>query len=400
MKVEIKNINKTKKKVHIDLPHKMVDEAFGHIYKKIGGQAKIKGFRAGKIPSAVLDQHYGPDILMESTNWAVGQSYQKALVDNQIYPVSPPKFNVETPLEKGKPYKFSVEIEVRPEFDLKDYLGIPIKKKIATITPKEVEDELKKIQEARAQLKPAPADISLQAGHVGSIDFEGTINGKPFQGGSAKGHLLEVGKGTFLKEFEDKIIGMQTGETRKIDVSFPDNYPAPELKSQTTQFTITLHAIYEKDFPKIDDELAKDLGKDSLETVKKEISEMLTKRKERSFKNDYAEEAMDFLLKKHKMEIPEGLLEEEKKRTKKPEDEITKQIRSQFILEAVAQKEKIEVTPQELQNRVTQMAKLYGRPLPEVIEHYKKNNLFPQLASQIMIEKTIDFIIEKAKLED
>lgn len=400
MKVEIKNLNKTKKKLQIDLSHQTVDEAFGHIYKKIGNQAKVKGFRPGKIPPTVLDQHYGPDILMESTNWAVGQSYQKALVDNQIYPVSPPKFNVETPLEKGKPYQFSVEIEVRPEFDLKDYLGIPLKKKQATITPQEVEDELKKIQESHAQLKPFPSDALLQAGQVGSIDFEGTLNGKLFQGGAAKGHLLEVGKGTFLKEFEDKIIGMKAGETRQIDVTFPDHYPAPELKSQVVQFSITLHAIYEKDFPKIDDEFAKDLGKDNLETVKKEISEMLSKRKEKSFKNDYATETMDFLLKKHKMEIPEGLLEEEKKRTKKPEEEIIKQIRSQFILEAVAQKEKIEVTPQELQNRVAQMAKLYGRPLSEVVDHYKKNNLFPQLASQIMIEKTIDFIIEKAKLEE
>ena len=111
-------------------------------------------------------------------------------------------------------------------------------------------------------------------------------------------------------------------------------------------------------------------------------------------------EAREPLPAKHKMEIPEGLLEEEKKRTKKPEEEIIKQIRSQFILEAVAQKEKIEVTPKELQNRLTQLAKLYARPLQEVVEHYKKNNLFPQLASQIMIEKTIDFIIEKAKLED
>ncbi|MBI2339705.1 MAG: trigger factor [Deltaproteobacteria bacterium] len=398
MKTHLKNTTSTKKKIRLEVPVSMVNDAFDAAYKKIRAKAVVKGFRQGKVPDAMLDKHYLSDVAMESVNALVNRTWPEALKEHGLAPVLQPRFEIGVP-QKGKDFVYEVEVEVKPKFEVKDYRGIPIAKRNAVIEPKEIDVELKRLQESRAQLKPIEMDVALKKGLVATLDFTGTVDGKPFEGGSAKGHILEYGQGRFLKSFEDRIEGMKKGETRAIDVKFPDDYPEATLKGKEAKFTVTLHNLMEKHLPPIDDELAKDIGKENLETVKKEIEQFLLKKKEREFRKYYAEEAIEYLLKKNSFDLPEGLVTHGVEQGKRKKEEVERQLRIDFILDAIAKKESIAVQNADIENRFKQLSAVYRQPAEAVKKHYLENRLIPQLVSQLALEKTLDFVIDNATLK-
>lgn len=405
MPSKLKNISKTKVHLSIEVPAEQVQKAFDLNIKKVQKDAKIKGFRAGKVPKDILQQYYGPQILSESLNTIVNLSYSEAIQENNLYPVLDPKFDVKDPLEENKAYKYEVEVEVRPEFELKGYTDIPIKKKEAKVEDKEVEVELKKLQESRAELKPAVEGAQLKKGLIATIDFEGKKEGVPFEGGTAKGYVFEFGQGHFIKGFDENLDGMKAGEDKIFNVTFPEDYQEASLQGQEVEFHVKLQSVQEKDLPNLDDEFAKDLGKDKLDDLKKEIQERLLQLKERAFRQDYGQEALEYLAKNHKFDVPEGLLESEMKRAesqkqKKDKKDIEKSIRTQFILEEISKKEEIKVDQKDINQRIQEIAMMYRQPVQEVQKFYYQDqrNLNPLIA-QIGMEKTLDFVIDKAKLK-
>ena len=375
-----------------------MNDAFNQAYKKIRQKAVVKGFRKGKIPDDVLDRHYKSEIAMESVNALVNSTYPSALKEHELVPVVAPRFDMGIP-EKGKGFAYEVEVEVKPKFDVENYRGIPLKKQNAVVDVKEIDVELKRLQESRAQLKPIEEDISLQSGMAAGIDFTGTIDGKVFEGGSAKGHVLEYGQGRFLKSFEEQIDGMKKGETRNIEVTFPDDYPEAKLKGKKAKFQVTLNSLMEKKLPDLDDEMAKDMGKENLEAVKKEIEQFLVKKKEREFRKDYAEEVINFLLKKNPIDVPEGLMTHEMEHAKQKPEEVERRLRVDFILEAIAKKESITVENTDIENRFKQLSVVYRQPVAAVKKYYAENRLLPRLVSQLGLEKTLDFVIDNATLK-
>lgn len=429
MKIDIQDLSSTKKKLKLDVPPETVKGAFDQAYREIGKKANIKGFRKGKIPNAILDQHYGADVHMESLNFLVGKTYNDALKEHDLSPVLDPKFNLGA-IENGKPYSYEVEVEVKPKFEVKDYLEIPLKKLDAKIDPKTLDEELARLQESRAELKPAEEGQSLEKGGVGTVDFEGSIDGKVFEGGTAKGYVFEVGKGNLLKEFEEKVTGMKAGETRSIDISYPADYPDARFKGKAATFKVTLQALHQKVLPKLDDEFAKDMGKESFAAVKKEIEDMLVKREEQKFKAEYAKEILEYLAKKNQFDVPEGLVQHEMghgaqghnhdhdhdhhdhdhdhahdhakaddpQQPKKDRKEVEKSLRTQFVLEQIAKKESIQVSPQEVDAHLQYLARLYQQPVSEIRKHFSDRARLGNLILQLVMEKTLDFLIDKAKL--
>lgn len=396
MKAHLQSISDTKKKIKLSVPVHLVEDSYKDAYRNIRKKANIPGFRKGKIPDQVLERYYGNDIEMESLNLLVQNTYGKALDEHKLIPVLKPKFDVK-PLSRGSDYEYEVELEVRPSFELKDYLGIKVKKKEAEVSDDEILAEIDKMRETRAELKPAPDGSELKDGLVASMDFDGTIDGVAFKGGSAKGFILEFGKGRFLKEFEEQIGGQKVGEERTINITFPENYD-PEVAGKKAQFKVRIEALYVKELPKLDDEFAKDMGKESLSQLKQEAADHLKARKERSFRGEYAETVTETLVKNHKFEIPEGLVEEEKKNSQKSEDEIKKSIKIQFILESIAEKESVKVNAQDLDMRFRQLSMVYRQPADALKQYYHQNNLIPGLIAQIVMEKTLDLLVDKANL--
>lgn len=394
---KIDNISETKKRIHITVPETGVSKYKNKALQKVGQSAKINGFRPGKIPQAVIEKHYGAEINYECVNFLITETFSKALEEHKLNPLGEPKFDA-GPLSSGD-YSYSIEIEVRPNIALKDYKNIKIKKKTAEITTKEVDDELKQLQESLAQLAPADESETLKSGLVATIDFEGTLEGQKFEGGTAKDYVFEVGKGQLLAEFETKIEGMKNGDKRDIEITFPADYFEKKLAGKNAQYKITLKNLHLKNIPALDDELAKDIGKENLEQVKTEIRDALIKRKEQEFRGGYAEEVQTKLLKDHKFEVPEKLLEAEVERRKEEKDKVTDQIKMQLILEEIAKIENITATPQDLDTRFKMLSQMYRQPVQEIKKIYVQNNLIGSLISQITLDKALDFVIDNAKMD-
>lgn len=398
VKLKVDNLSDTKKKIKITIPKDDIQKHLQKAYQKVGAKAKLKGFRPGKIPQNLLDQYYQGEIDYETLNFMISDAYVAALQETKFIPLTEPKFDTNPELKRDSDYTFSVEIEIRPDFELKEYKGLKLKKKEAAITEKEIEEELKRLQESLAQLAPAESTETLRVGFVATIDFDGTIDNKPFAGSSAKDYVFECGKKVLLKDFEDNLIGMKKGDTKEFVMTFPKDYFEKSLASKQSQYKVTLKALHNKNLPAIDDEMAKDIGKENLDQVKKELNEALIKRKERAFQKDYAEEIKKTIIKSYNFEVPKSIVEAEMERTKQDKKEITAQLRVEFVMDAISQKEKIEATPLDVQNRIIMLSQIYRQPVAEIQKLYSQSHMMNALASQIIFDKTMDYIISNAKM--
>lgn len=399
MKTRLSHSTKTRKKLKIEIPAEEVNNAFSGAHDLIRKRVNIKGFRKGKAPDNILDKYYKSELDRESLQILVRDTFSEALKEHGLKPVIEPRFDL-SPLEKGENYSYEVELEVKPDFEAAPYLEIPLKKLKADISDDDVEKELFRIREARAELKPAPDSAVFAEGLVGSIDFDGTIDGKPFEGGSAKDYLLEYGKGIFLKEFEQQLGGIKKGETKEVNIVFPSDYHSADLQNKKAVFKVTLKALHVKELPNPDDEFAKDMGKENMEVVKKEIMDLLTKRKEREFRNIYAGEIMNYLAQKNSFEIPEGLMQKAMAtgNNRKKED-VERSIKLEFVFDKIAGKESIVVMPQEIEEHFHQLSHIHKQTVADIKKYYLQNHLVDQLVDRLRMEKTLDFLISKSKLE-
>lgn len=399
MTTKLENLTKTKKKIKITVSKEDIKRHHTNAMRKMTQTVKVDGFRQGKVPESIIQQRYGDEVNYECLNAVVNESYMKALQEHDLTPILDPKFDTQ-PIDINKDYTFWVEVETKPKFELKEYKGLGLKKKEPNVTDKEIDEELKRLQESLAQLKAAPENASLAEGLFAAIDFDGSIDGKPFGGGQAKDYLFEFGKGQLLKDFEDQMKGMKKGEEKTIQVTFPKDYFKKELASKTASFKINVKNLHEKALPKIDDEMAKDLGKKDLNEVREELKKMVAARQERTIYQEHAQEVRKRLMKDHKIDVPETLVERElehnKKRDKK---EIEEEYKLDFILEAIAKKEDVRVNQQDVDQRLTLMAHMYRRPIDEIKKLYQDQNRVTALATQILFDKTIDLIIKNAKME-
>lgn len=395
---QIEALSSTKKRITVKVPKESVESFLKKAYQRVNGKAKINGFRPGKIPVTVLDRHYGPDVDVECLNFMVDETFPKALESHSLYPVTKPEFHIE-PLVRHVAYHYSVDVEIKPEFELKEYKGLKLKKRDLTVAEKDVQKELEGIQQNLAALKPAEGKTKLEAGLVAVIDFEGKIDGKVFEGGKAEGYTLHYGQGNFLKEFEEQMTGMAIDETRQVKITFPDDYFQKDLAGKRAEFDVKLNALNEKSLAPIDDDLAKDAGKKDLAELKAEIEKFLLESKKNAVKQEQSAEVKDMLLKDYAgIEVPQGLIEEEMQKSKGNRDEIEKNLRFEFVLEAIARAEKMEAKPEDVDARLSLYAQLYRRPINEVRSIFLTQRMFPYLVSGILVDKALDFIIEHATM--
>jgi trigger factor len=394
---KIENITETKKKISIHVPREQVGQYLQKAYQKVSGKAKIKGFRPGKIPNSMLDRYYGPEIDMECLNFLVDETYPQAIYSNNIIPISKPDFSV-TPIIRNEDYHYSIEIEVKPVFELKDYKGIPLKETTAQAAADEIQKELTAIQENLAELVPTAEGAKLQSGMVALIDFEGKIDGTPFEGGTAQDYMLHYGKGHFLKDFEEQMAGLKAGDEKVLHVTFPADYFKKEVAEKKADFLVKVKALHDKKLPALDDELAKDVGKKDLAELKSEIERLIVDGKKSEIRRGYADQVRAYLLKTYDFEIPEGLIKDEVERTGRDRKEITDQIRCEFILEAIAVTEKIEPKPEDIDRRLAVYAQIYRQPIAQIKKTFLTNKMLPHLMSGILIDKALDLVIDQAKM--
>ena len=425
MNVKVENTdNKNEVKLTFNIEAEKFEEAMKKVYSKTAKYFNIPGFRKGKAPMQLVERQYGSAIFYEDAfNELVPEIYDEAIKENNVAAVSKPNIDI-IQMEKGKELIFTATVETKPEVELGKYKGIEVKKIEYTTTDKDIEHELGHMAERNARLVTIE-DRPVEKGDITIIDFEGSIDGVKFEGGSAENHELEIGSNTFIPGFEDQIIGMKIDEVKDVKVKFPDEYFSKDLAGKDAVFKVTLHEIKKKELPKIDDEFAKDVSEfDTLDELKNSIKERLDTDNERKAKYEIEEEAIKTVCDNTKLDIPNGMVELEIDNMMKDmetrlsyqglnlnqymqmlgktesdmrgefKEQAERQIKSRLVLEAIVKAENIEVEEKDVAEKVKEMAKQYGRKEEELLEN---EQLKEYISENLKTEKAIDFIVKNAK---
>ena len=424
MNITVEEISSIKKKISVEIPIEQVTGEVESLYREVGKQAKIKGFRPGKIPRDILERYFKDYVKAEAIQKLIQETYPAALSEKDLHPVSPPVIDPGD-LEKGKPFNYSATIEVKPEIKIDGYIGLNIEGKKESAKDEEVEGRLKGLQDLHAQLKTVTEPRAVRSGDHVLIDYTAMMDNKPSEEGKATDFNVEVGAGRFIPALEEKMIGLNPDEEKEIAVPFPEDYGYKKWAGKTVSFLVKVKEVKEKILPLLDDEFAKDLGDySSLEDLKTKLKEGIEKEKELTFDRQLKDQVVDQLIQANPFEVPESLVVEQAKAlvsdTKMrlatqgialknlniPEEKLQedyrevaqKQVRTYLILEKIAAQEGITVTDEEADERLRSISEKTHQKLDVVKRYYEKNGLIPELKSGILTDKTLDFLLGKANI--
>ena len=428
MKVIVEDISTVKKTLHIELPAEKVSGELDDAYAELKKTAKIKGFRPGKAPTSMIKRVYQKDVEADVTSKLIQESIFKAIEDNHIKIIAPPRIDPPE-LKKDQPYSYDATVEIYPEIQNIDFKGLPLKKTIHVAGENEVELQLKMIQKNMAVQKPIDDQRPVQADDFVLIHYEGFKDGQPFdETKRTENFTLKIGAGTILKEFDDQLIGMKTGDTREITVTFPADYFNPKLAGLTIAFNVELVQIREEVLPEINDDFAAKLGPyTTLDEVKALIRKNLESGYNRRSEQELNEQIFQALIEKTKFEVPDALIDmelnsimaeaeqslsyqnmtfEQLGMTKesfsdKYRDTAEKQVRRHLILNHIIEQEKLELTDDEFDSGVAEMAENVNQPADDIKRFYTQNPDKKENFTHTLLEKkAISLIISSSNVEN
>jgi len=391
--------------IEIEIKGKEWEKILDDTFQKRVKEVRIDGFRKGKCPKNVYLQKFGIESLyMDAIDVAVQEAYLKALTDNKLVPVCEPKMDVKD-ISKDH-VKFAFTIITRPEVKLGEYKKLDVKKETVKVTKKEIEEEVARMLSRFAEIV-VKENGKVVEGNTAVIDFDGYVDGKPLEGGNGKDYPLEIGSGTFIPGFEDGLVGMKVGDTKDLELTFPKEY-TKELAGKDVKFTVTVKEIKERVLPELNEDFYADLGYPDIkseEEFKKEVEKAIKARKESEADEKYVNEVLEAAANNIKVEINPEIIHDEVHRMtnefdqrlstqgvkleqylqltgtskedfeKQLEPEAEKRVKERYLLEEVADKEKIEATDEEATKRAEDLASVYGVEKDEILTHYGMDNI-------------------------
>ncbi len=425
MSVQVEKLEHNMAKLTITVPAETFDKAITQAYKKMKNQISIPGFRKGKVPQAMVEKMYGAGMFYEdAANIVIPEEYDKALAEvKDIKITSQPAIDVKQ-MEKGKDFIFTAEVATKPEVKLGQYKGIEVPENKVEVTDEEIEAELKKVQEQNA--REITVDRPAENGDTVVIDFEGSIDGEPFEGGSAENHPLVLGSGSFIPGFEDQLVGATADSDVEVNVTFPEDYQAKELAGKAAVFKVKVHEIKKKELPEINDEFAQDVSEfDTLDEYKEDVKKGIAEQKEKAARQEKQEKIIRQIVENAEMDIPDpmvvtqtrqmmdqfaqqmqsnglsmaqyyqftgltpdGLLEQMKPQAQK-------NIENRLVLEAIAAAEGITASEEEVEKEFANIAERYGLTVDKVKEIFADEET-ESIKSDIAAQKALDLITDAA----
>jgi trigger factor len=309
MSLQIEKLEGNMAKLTIEVETPEVDKAIDAAYNKMKGKIAVPGFRKGKVPRKIIEKSYGKEVFYEeAVNIMIPDAYEKELNDCELDIVSQPDINV-VKIEAGEPFVFTAMVALKPEVTLGKYKGIKTEKIDTSVTDEEVEAELGKVREQNSRLIPVE-DRAVQDGDSVVIDFEGFVDGVPFDGGKAENHSLKIGSHSFIDTFEDQIIGHVLGDEFDVNVTFPEEYHAEELKGKPAVFKVKVNEIKVTELPELDDELAAEVSEfDTLEEYKADMKAKMQEKKEADAKAKKEDQVIEKIIEDAKMDIPAAMID-------------------------------------------------------------------------------------------
>jgi trigger factor len=425
MKIDIDELSPVQRKIRVELPAETVAGEFSRVYKNLGQRVRVKGFRSGKIPRSVLQGIYGEEVKGEVKSHLVEESLEGIVRERGLQIVSRPEVEAND-LQETAPFSFSAVFEVKPEFEAKDYFGVDVEKVKVSVADAQVEEALRRLQEGHARLEPVEGRDVVQRGDFVTLDFDGTINGKPFSGGKGENYMLEVGSGRALPQFEEAVVGLKLGERQSVTVNYPESYPNKEIAGKAVDFSLVAREIKQKVLPTLDDEFAKDHGEcASLDELRARIRQRLEQEIEHYQSEELKEKLISRLIDSHSFSIPPSMVERQTRYLmeryqnqtaaqreaeagspsmeeirKTLEGRATRQVRATLLVERIAALEKIEVSDKEVQERVDAMVRAAGERAKTLREFYSRADARDELRSQMVFDRTLGFLLERASVKE
>ena len=425
MSFTVENLEKNMAKLTIEVSAEDFEKALQKAYEKNKNKIAVNGFRKGKVPRAVIEKVYGAGVFYEdAANILIPEEYSKAAEESKLDIVSQPEIDV-TQIEKGKSFIFTAEVALKPEVTLGEYLGVEIEKTDAKVTADDVKAELEKVREQNARLVDVTSR-GVKDKDQAVIDFEGFVDGVPFEGGKGTDYPLTIGSHSFIDNFEEQLIGAKIGKEVEVNVTFPENYQAAELAGKPATFKVTVKAIKVKELPKLDDDFAKDVSEfETLADYKADIKKNLTEKKKEEAKREKEAKAVAKAVENASMDIPEGMIKlqvnnmvnefaqrlqmqglsieqyiqymgsnhQQFMESLKPE--AVTRIKNSLVLEAVVKAENITATEDDFEEEVKRMADMYKMEVDKVKEILGDNEK-EQIMSDLAIQKAAELIASKA----
>lgn len=427
MSLQVEKLEKNMAKLTVEVPAEEFDKALTAAYNKNKGRFNIPGFRKGKAPQAMVEKMYGAGILYEdAVNEALDATYGDAAEESGLEIVSRPEISV-VQVEKGQNLIYTATVAVKPEVTLGEYKGIEVTKASAEVTEEDIEEELKKVQEQNSRLVTVE-DRAVEDGDQTVIDFEGFVDGKPFEGGKGEDYPLTIGSHSFIDTFEEQLIGKNIGEACEVNVTFPNEYHSTDLAGKPAMFKVTVKEIKRKELPELNDEFASEVSEyDTLEEYKNDIKEKAAERKQKAAATENEDHVVEKVVENAAMDIPEpmidsqvnnmvndyarrmqsqglsldqymkftGMTMETLREQMKPQ--ALKRIQTRLVLEAVAKAENITVTDEAVEKEIATMAENYKMEVGQIKEYLGESGV-AQMKEDLAVQEAVDFLVAEAKL--
>ena len=426
MSVQVEKLEKNMAKLTIEVAPEELEKAIEGAYHKNKSKISVPGFRKGKVPRQMIERMYGKEVFYEdAVNALIPEAYEKAVDECEEEIVSSPKIEV-AQVEAGKPFIFTAEVALKPEVKLGKYKGVKVEKADTEVTDEEVDKEIDKERESNARNIDV-TDRAVKDGDIVTLDFEGFVDGTAFEGGKGENYPLTIGSGTFIPGFEEQLVGAEIGKETEVNVTFPEDYQAEDLKGKAAVFKCTVKEIKEKELPALDDEFASEVSEfETLAEYKADVKGRLEERKAKAAREAKEAAVIEEIIKDSDMEIPEAMIETQQRQMidefaqriqmqgltleqyfqftgasydqmieqVKPQAE--KRIQSRLVLEAVAAAEKIEATEEDYEEELKSMAEAYQMEVDKVKELLPEKSV-QQIKEDIAVKKAAEFVVDNAK---
>ena len=408
-----------------DIDTETIQKGIDHAFTRTQKRISVPGFRKGHVPRTIFNQMYGEESLyQDALNDVLPDAYEAAIKEAGIEPVDQPQVNVES-MEKGQPWTLTATVAVKPEVTLGDYKGMEVPEQDTSVSDADVDSELENKRQQQAELV-LKEDEAAADGDTVVIDYEGSVDGEKFDGGSADNYSLVLGSGSFIPGFEDQFVGHKAGEDVDVNVTFPEDYHAKDLAGKDALFKVKIHEVKEKQLPELDDEFAKDVDEDveTLAELKDKVKKQLQDQKEAAAKAAIEDAAIEAAVANAETEeIPQAMLDDDTNRqlqqylagmqqqginpqmyfqiTNTTEDDLRKQfaddaakrVKTNLVLEAVVKDANLNATDEDVQNEIADLAKQYGMDEEAVSKALTRD----MLEHDIEIKKAVDLIADSAK---
>jgi len=421
----LKQLDPTQVELEIAISPDELQKAQNAAFGKLVRNVKMAGFRPGKVPRKIFEAQYGVGVITErAMEDLVPEKYAEAVEEHKLEPIARPQMEL-LPEEEGAPLRFKAVVTVRPQFELKTYTGLEITEQPTEAGDEELDTAIETLRRDAATL--VPVDRAIELGDTATLDYEGKIDGVPFDGGTATGEPTEILESRFIPGFASGIVGMKAGETKDVTAHFPDDYSNKDLAGKDALFTIAVHEVKEPEMPVLDDEFAKRVARlDTVDALKVDLRRRLSERVKENARRAQSQQILDQLIATHEVPLPavlveretQGLIDESKQyvarfgttweqyleQTGKTEDDVRaeytteaeKRVKTTLVVEAIAKAENVQATQGDIEAELAALSAQYQQPPQKIIEMMGQN--VGALVDGVVRTKTIDLLIERAKV--